>query len=100
MRRPSLLHSDGASRLTALFFDVDAFQDHPESQGNLSVSHNGDLPFMFKVLSISKALSIQVRAPMKATPAVTVLSSLWPAAPYQEDGRYCINSSLAWRQAL
>lgn len=46
----------------ALFRSFGCTQDHlasePEALGNLA--HKGDLPFLFKVISINKALSIQV----------------------------------------
>lgn len=40
----------------------DYLQSNPAAMGSLAASSpSGDLPFMFKVLSINKALSIQVR---------------------------------------
>ena len=45
-------------------------QDHltsePDSLGD--IAHKGDLPFLFKVISINKALSIQVSRPETRSP--------------------------------
>lgn len=40
-------------------------QDHLTSQPDAlgDIAHKGDLPFLFKVISINKALSIQVSRP-------------------------------------
>lgn len=50
---------EGAEEGHAGIFLIELLETHPHYLGDLQ--EQGDLPFMFKVLSINKALSIQVR---------------------------------------
>lgn len=50
---------EGAEEGHAGIFLIELLETHPHYLGDLEKL--GDLPFMFKVLSINKALSIQVR---------------------------------------
>lgn len=50
--------SEGAEEGHAGIFLIELLETHPHYLGDLQ--EQGDLPFMFKVLSINKALSIQV----------------------------------------
>lgn len=50
---------EGAEANHAGIFLIELLETHPHYLGELQ--EQGDLPFMFKVLSINKALSIQVR---------------------------------------
>lgn len=52
---------EGAEEGHAGIFLIELLETHPHYLGDLQ--EVGDLPFMFKVLSINKALSIQVLAP-------------------------------------
>lgn len=52
--------TEGAEEGHAGIFLIELLETHPHYLGDLQ--EQGDLPFMFKVLSINKALSIQVRA--------------------------------------
>ncbi|CAN0495728.1 unnamed protein product, partial [Ectocarpus sp. 8 AP-2014] len=49
--------SEGAEEGHAGIFLIELLETHPHYLGDLQ--EQGDLPFMFKVLSINKALSIQ-----------------------------------------
>lgn len=55
---------EGAEEGHAGIFLIELLETHPHYLGDLQ--EQGDLPFMFKVLSINKALSIQVRSCSRA----------------------------------